>query len=92
MGTVKPRPCGGRIILKKMKKTLRLLRFLPEVIDMDAFYAISIWKNDIKLQGRYKSETVPKIAKLINLGIDPESGYIRGIREVSGISISVTLA
>jgi hypothetical protein len=59
-----------------MKKELRLLNIIGTKIDLSYFYTISIWRNEIILQGECTSE---KLALLKKLGLAPvlhECGWI----------------
>ena len=79
-----------------MKATLDTLNelFRTDTLNPEDYYTISIWRNEIKLQGNYASNLVKKLK--IDTGakftLDEVNGYVEGrFKTVGGTKIEIVL-
>jgi hypothetical protein len=62
-------------------------------INVELFYAVTIYKWSIRLQGEQSSETIKYLNKVFNVSkwTISESGYMEALIEVDGVKIEIVL-
>lgn len=71
-----------------MKDNLRILVAITKMIDASSFYAITVYRDDVKLQCRYNSQLIASLLKnkFKLIGVNSDTGYTtmkRGCIEVT---------
>ena len=75
-----------------MKETIKLFnRITRNIINVEDFYAITIYGDEIRLQGNMNGESIQKYGKFCNVFVDTANGFVKGDRKISGIKINIVL-
>jgi outer membrane protein assembly factor BamD (BamD/ComL family) len=74
-----------------MKETLKHLNS-QEWFEADDFYAISVYKNQVSLQGVYSAYLISKYAQAeFSFKVNPNSNYIEASKYIDGNSYTIVL-
>lgn len=71
------------------KQTIKVFNRLNKIINLDLFYGITLYSDEIKLQGTANEIAISKLDGLFKF--EYEDQKLRAKREVSGISIKIVL-
>jgi hypothetical protein len=79
----------NQLKFNKMKANYKVLA----KINVELFYAVTIYKWSIRLQGEQSSETIKYLNKVFNVSkwTISESGYMEALIEVDGVKIEIVL-
>jgi len=72
-----------------MKKELKLLNRISDILEIDRYYVVTIYKNRIVLQGNFNANLVAMMKKL-NFKVDVPM-YVQGERKLGEHSVEIVL-
>ena len=62
-------------------------------INVELFYAVTIYKYNVKLQGEQSNQTIKYLSQMFNVSDwkVTEYGYMEALFEIDGVKVEVTL-